>query len=371
MRREGLPISDRRRRAHRRPATLLVFALAAAACGDSTGPAPAPRSLDPVDLSGPWARSTPAAEGFAVDEVDAAFAEAPSIANLRALLVVRNGRLVREAYLGPAHADSAFDMRSVTKSVTALLMGLAVDRGFLDVDDPMVRWLPGEAVRPVHEPILVRHLLTMTSGIQWTDRENFAPWAQSGRWVEYVLDLPVVAAPGEAFIYNTGGSHLLSVIIGNAAGESALDIAERDLFGPLGFERVRWPLLDGDPAGGVALALRPVDAAKIGQLLLQGGVSGSMRIVSRAWVDAQTGLRVPLGNIGIFQGGYGYQTWVDRTHDGFVLWGFGGQFVWCVPERNLVIVTAAHFQGVGYDGASRQAYDIATRVVRPLIVAAR
>lgn len=351
---------------------LVAASFAIAACGDPSGPSGpgGPVALEPVDLSGVWATSTAADEGFDVPAFEAAFSEAPSIQNLRALVVVRNGRLVRDAYFGPAHADSAFDMRSVTKSVTAIVTGIAVDRGLLDVEDRMVDWLPGEAVRPEHDPILVRHLLTMTSGMQWSDLENFNPWALSGEWITYVLDLPVVAAPGQAFIYNTGGSHLLSVIIGNATGESALALAERDLFGPLGIDRYRWPILDGHPAGGVALALRPLDAAKIGQVLLQGGVSGSTRLVPEAWIDAQTGLRVELGSLGIFQGGYGYQTWVDRTHGAFVLWGYGGQFVWCVPDENLVIVTAAHFQGVD-DYAADQAFEIATRTILPLIAAAR
>lgn len=357
-----------------RLATLLAMLVVplAAGCDESTGvlvPA-GPATLDPVDLSGAWQVSTAAAEGFDVDAFEDVFREARSVQNLRALLVVRNGRLIRDEYFGPAHADSAFDMRSVTKSVTAILAGIAVDRGQLDVDDRMVDRLPGEAVRPEHDAILVRHLLTMTSGMQWSDRENFNPWALSGEWITYVLDLPVVSPPGQLFIYNTGGSHLLSVVIGNATGESGLAMAERDLFGPLGIETYRWPILDGHPAGGVALALRPRDAAKIGQLLLQRGVSGSTRLVSEAWVEAQTGLRVPLGNLGIFQGGYGYQTWVDQTHGAFVLWGYGGQFVWCVPEKRLVVVTAAHFQGVD-DYAAQQASGIAMRVVAPAIAAAR
>lgn len=355
-----------------RVAALLLLATVFA-CGDATGPGadPGPAPFEPIDLSLPWTTSTAEAEGFDTGGLDVALAEAATIENLRALVVVRNGKLVREAYFGPATPDSLYDMRSVTKSVTALLVGIASDRGLLEVGDRMVDWLDSEALRPEHDAIRIEHLLSMTSGIQWTDEANFAPWAQSGRWVDYVLDLPVVAPPGVAFIYNTGGSHLLSVIVGTALGGSALDLAEEALFGPLGIASYSWPTLDGHPAGGVALALRPRDAAKLGQLVLQRGVTGEVRLVSEAWIEAQTATRVALGGIGPFRGGYGYQTWIDDTDDGFLFWGFGGQFVWVVPKDRLVVVTTSRFGGIGYEAAGQQAYAIATAVVRPILQAAR
>ncbi|WP_419162955.1 serine hydrolase domain-containing protein [Candidatus Palauibacter sp.] len=332
-----------------------------------------------MDLSQVWATSTPAAEGFDGNLLEAAFADADeAVPNLRALVAVRNGRLVEEAYFGGMHPDSAFDMRSVTKTVTALLVGLASDRGFLDPDDLMRDRLPHPSLRAEHDAIRVRDLLTMTSGMQWSDDEHFGPWVRSGRPVAYVLDLPVIAPPGRRFIYNTGGSHLLTAIVENVVDGSALEFAERELLEPLGITNKRWPLMqDSVIVGGAALALRARDAAKIGQLLLQGGRSGSRQIVSRAWVEAQIGRLVALGDIGyvLRDAGYGYQTWSDRQGGGddvsaFTMWGYGGQFVWVVPDRQLVVVAQTHWRGTGdFDG--RQADAVADLVVRRVIEAAR
>ncbi|WP_420615694.1 serine hydrolase domain-containing protein [Candidatus Palauibacter sp.] len=377
----------RKERALRLTGTLCVAASAVlAACGDpvapadredpGAGPDPVPA---PIDLSRAWATSTPEAEGFDPELLGSVFADAAgAVPNIRALVAVRNGRLVEEAYFGGMHRDSAFDMRSVTKTVTALLVGLASDRGLLDPEGLITDWLPDPSLRSEHGGIRVRDLLTMTSGMQWSDEEDFGPWVRSGRPVGYVLDLPIVAPPGRRFIYNTGGSHLLTVIVENVVEGSALEFAERELLGPLGIGNKRWPVMqDSVIVGGAALALRPRDAAKVGQLLLQGGRSGSRQIISRSWVEAQIGRLVEVGDIGhvLRDAGYGYQTWSDRRGGGddvsaFVLWGYGGQFVWVVPDRQLVVVAQTHWRGTG-DHDGRQADAVADLIVHRVIEAAR
>lgn len=362
------------------PLRVLILALAVG-CGDAPTP---PRTLSgpdpvppPVDLSGAWEVSSAAEEGFDAPALDRAFDDAGGVHNLRALVVIRNGRLVQDAYFGDARRDTALDLRSVTKSVTALLVGIATDLGLLDIDDRITSWLEDDALRPEHEPIRIRHLLTMTSGMRWSDATDFNPWVLSGRPVGYVLDQTVMAPPGEMFMYNTGGSHLLAVIVGSAAGINTLDFARQHLLGPLGITDFRWPLMqDGIPVGGAALALLPADAAKIGQLLLQHGRSGNVQVVSSDWVDEQTRTQVALGGIAgvLADGGYGFQIWTDGSGGGagvraFVMWGFGGQFVWVVPDRQLVVVAATHWRGSNdFDG--QQARRVATEAVRPVIAAA-
>jgi len=368
-----------------RPLAWFLLALAPVACGSAEGPSQPLASFgpdpvpEPVDLSAEWRRSTPAAEGFDTAALAAGFrGAADEVDNLRALLVVRRGRLVREAYFAPAHVDSAMDMRSVTKSVSAMLVGLAADRGLVRTDDFLTEWIKHESLRGDHDSIRVRHLLTMTSGMAWSDETDFGPWVRSGRPVGYVLDREVVAAPGQRFIYNTGASHLLSRIVGRAAGEPTRDFAERLLLGPLGIGNYRWGVMqDGFVAGGVGLALRARDAAKIGQLLLQGGRSGTAQILSEAWVTEQTEPAITLGLVaGVLRaGGYGFQTWHDNDGGGpgvhsFLLWGYGGQFVSIVPDRQLVVVTQAHWWGIGYEAALTQATTLARVVLRPVIDAA-
>lgn len=358
---------------------LYILALAlAVGCADAptapttpSGPDPVPA---PVDLAGSWSTSTAADEGFDPAALDRAFEDAASVQNLRGLVVVRNGRLVREAYFGGARRDTALDLRSVTKTVTALLVGIAADQGLLDIDDLMTAWLQNDALRAEHQPIQIRHLLTMTSGMRWSDAADFNPWILSGRPVGYVLDQDVIASPGDLFMYNTGGSHLLSVIVGVAAGVNTREFARQHLLEPLGITNWRWPLMqDGVPVGGAALSLLPTDAAKIGQLLLQRGRSGSHQIVSADWVDAQTATQVPLDGVAgvLTDGGYGFQTWTDASGGepgvrAFVMWGFGGQFVWVVPDRQLVVVATAHWRGVN-DFEVGQSGRVATDVVRRVV----
>ncbi len=347
-----------------RLAVLFVAAVLLAACGDAAGP-----SFQPIDLASPWEISNPAAEGFDVAALDSAFSEAAGIENLRALVVVRNGRLVRDAYFHGTAPDSFLDMRSVTKTVTALMVGIAADSGYLTIDDAMADWLADRAVRPAHDGIRLRHLLTMTSGIQWTDQENFGPWVLSGEPVDYVLDLPVVAEPGARFIYNTGTSHLLGVIVGRAAGRSMYDLTLDRMLLPLGIGDAdfRWWVLGADPVGGAGFSPRARDAAKIGQLILQDGRSGDRQVVSAAWVDAVTTRQFEFGgpvNGVLEQGAYGYQLWLDRDPEQWIAWGYGGQFIWMVPSERLVVVTASHWVGIGYDNAAVQARTNAALIKR-------
>lgn len=342
------------------------------ACGD--GPTGARPTLDPVDLSGPWETSSPAAEQFDVGRLEAALAEAAALPNLRALVVVRNGRLVREAYFNATDSETLLDVRSVTKTVTGLLLGIAADDGLVDVDDPISRWFPPDSLRPAHGAIRVGHLLTMTSGIRWTDADDFIPWWVSGRPVGYVFDLPVIAAPGERFMYNTGGSHLLARVVTAATGEPLLAWADRRLFAPLGITERAWLEVGGQTSGGAGLALRARDLARLGQLVLQAGWSGDVPVVSAEWIARGFARRVPLGPIGevLADGGYGYQVWVDGSPpQAFVMWGYGGQFVWVVPSRNLVVVGAHHWAGIGYDGSARQANALGALIRERVVTAAR
>ena len=351
-------------------APLLVVFLAG--CDD--GPAaPAGDGLH-LDLAAPWVASSPAQEGFDLALLADAVSRAEELDNLRALLVVRNGRLVTERYLRGTDRNTPLDVRSVTKTVTGLLVGMAADRNALDAEDPISRWLDAEdGLRPAHDAIRLRHLLTMTSGIEWSDAEHFVPWIQSGRPVGYVLDLPVVADPDTRFIYNTGGSHLLAVAVDSAMPGGLMSLAVDGLFRPLGMEDWRWPTLDGVPVGGAGLALRARDLAKLGQLLLQEGRSGSTALVSPGWMEATVSPRVSVGTVGpvLRNGGYGYQLWTESdAPEALVAWGYGGQFIWVIPERRLVLVAAHHWSGIGDDGSARQSAAVA-EVLHQVVAAAR
>ena len=353
-------------------ASLALTILLVAGCDGDDPTGPETPNGDPLDLSQPWVTSTPAEEGIDPGGLTVAVDSAGSLEFVRSLLVIRNGRLVQEEYFGSSSQSTVFDVHSVTKTVTALVVGIAVDDGALDVDDPMVDWLPPDDIRPEHDGITVDHLLTMTSGIQWSDEVNFGPWIRSGRPVGYVLDQPVVAPPGQEFIYATGGSHLLSAIVGEAIGGSTLDFAEERLLEPLGITEGYWISIGGQPLGGVGLGMRARDMARLGQLVLQGGRSGDRQLVSQQWIDQAFGERVDLpvsDGFGAGQG-YGYQVWTEGgVPESVAMIGFGGQFVWIVPELDLVVAATSQWSTSGFENSGGQTAAV-IRIIQDLIIPA-
>lgn len=352
-------------------AVLSLALLLAVGCGGD-GPTGPEDSTGAVDLARPWGSSTPSEAGIDPVGLAEAVDAAADLGFVRALLVVRNGRLVEESYFDNTDQSTVLDVHSVTKTVTALMVGAAVDDGALDVDDFMVDWLPPDDVRPEHEPIRVHHLLTMTSGIDWSDEEDFRPWLSSGRPIGYVLDQPVVAPPGERFIYATGGSHLLSAIVAEATGGDALAFAEERLLEPLGITAGYWLSIGGQPIGGAGLGLRARDMARLGQLVLQRGRSGDRTLVSEGWIDEAFSQRVALSEFDGFldRSGYGYQVWTDEAAPrSRIMVGFGGQIVWMVPDLDLVVVVASRWSLTEIDEAGAQT-DAVIRLIHDLLLPA-
>ena len=160
------------------------------------------------------------------------------------------------------------------------------------------------------------------------------------------------SAPGSAFVYNSAAVHLLGVILEKATGMELEAYADRVLFGPLGIGQRAWePVADGYVNGGSGLDLRPRDLARFGQLLLQDGWSGHRRIVPRGWVNEATGRRfswtVSSGPVEHLS--YGYLWWIDVDHAAYLAWGYGGQFIYVVPELDLVVVATTDWSGVSAD----------------------
>ncbi len=210
--------------------------------------------------------------------------------DVHGVLVVRNGYTVVEAYYPPYGPNTIHSTASVGKSFTGALVGIAIHKGYIeDVDQKVADFFPDHSDLqndPLKQAMTVEHLLTMTSGLDWP--ESAASYSSSQNimnqmmhsrdWVQFVLDRPMVAAPGVTFNYSSGVSHLLAAIVQEATGTSALTFARTHLFEPLGISRVYWP---SDPRGIIfgagGLRLTPRDLGKFGQLYLQGGVWGGQR----------------------------------------------------------------------------------------------
>jgi CubicO group peptidase (beta-lactamase class C family) len=190
----------------------------------------------------------------------------------------------------------------------------------------------------------VRDVLTMSSGISWRQSppDNTSDeMGHSPDWLRFILQRPMAADPGKITNYSNGDSHLLSVVLQHAVGETAFELAQRSLFAPLGIHDVAW---DRDPqgrsVGSAALQMRPIDMAKVGLLYLRGGRCEGRRILERAWVEkslrAHTKMPAKGGPVA-----YGYYWWVYPERHLAEAWGGAGQRIALIRDLKSVVVMTA------------------------------
>jgi CubicO group peptidase (beta-lactamase class C family) len=249
-------------------------------------------------------------------------------------------------------------LQSVTKSVTSLVIGIAIQRGAItDLDVPVLDYFEAFEIRHLDERkrrITLEDLLTMRSGLAWDEwthpvgdpRNSVTQLEMSADWVQFVLDLPMAHEPGEVFVYNSGASQLESVIVKQATGLDIDAYTEAVLFQPLGIQEYYWKKTpEGWPDTEGGLYLRSEDLAKIGYLVLNEGVWGSRQVVPGKWIAEMTDPKVPdvSPEDPDWNDGYGYQWWLlgNRSPGGPQVYGalgYGGQFLLIVPEYDLVAV---------------------------------
>ncbi len=266
---------------------------------------------------------------------------------LRSLLVVRHGCLVYERYFADASADTLFNSYSVTKSVTATLIGMAIDEGKIgSVHDEMATYITA-TVPPADRRISIDNLLKMLSGIGWNedDPKDITGMLELKRdEVAYILSLPLSHRPGTFWNYSTADSHLLSAIMTGASGETELAYATPRLFAPLGIANVRWTQdANGFNLGGTQLFWQARDMAKFGLLYLHGGIWNDKIVLSKDWIDYVT--TPQLADPTIYTLAYGAHWWIVSLPDYprmFAAVGYGGQYIIVAPQQDMVIVTTAN-----------------------------
>jgi CubicO group peptidase (beta-lactamase class C family) len=315
---------------------------------------------------------------------------------VHSVVVARHGKLVFEQYFagidqpwgqpeGPVEftATTRHDMRSASKSVTSLLVGIAIDRKLIaSVDEPVIAFFPDHhAALPTGWDIIrLRHLLTMSSGITW---DETLPWTNPNNDephlafdadpIGYVLSKPIAAPPDTLWTYNGGGTDLLGNIIERVSARPLEAFAREALFQPLGITDFEWKSYPKNDkiAAAAGLRLRPRDAAKIGQLVLDHGTWNGRQIVSADWIAQSIAPRFQA--VGYFGGTlfYGYQWWLGRSlsEGKEVKWtgafGWGGQRIIVVPDLDLVMMTTAAQYGQPKEGLA--AMDILTNIVVPAV----
>lgn len=318
-------------------------------------------TLAPPRLEDGWRVSTPAAVGMDSATLARGYAHMARDRELRtatSLLVVRDGILVAEGYFGEGARERLNDTRSVTKSVTALVLGIAIEEGEIrGVRQPLADFYPehlGPGADPRKRAITLEDLLTMRSGLRWDEHANRdrhpLGMYRALDGIRYVLWFPAEEAPGTVFRYSTGNSQLISGVIRRGTGRTPAELARERIFAPLEIDSVRWAThADGNSYGGVRLWMTSRDMAKIGQLALQGGAWEGRRIVPARWMEMSTRAHAVSP-----EGPYGYHWWVRPR--GFAAAGYGGQYVYVVPsERIVVVMTADPNTGrhIGFDALER------------------
>jgi CubicO group peptidase (beta-lactamase class C family) len=291
-----------------------------------------------------WRSTTPEAQGMdSAKLADLLLAVGDSEVDIHSLLIIRDGYVVVDAAFYPYDGRTVHNVASVTKSLMTTLIGIAIDQSALNLDDPMVSFFPDRAIAnldPRKQAITVRHLASMSSGLECAadpDEPTLREMVASPDYVQFVLDRRVAWEPGAQFIYCSPAIHLLSPVLQQATGMTALDFASTNLFEPLGFGEVVWP---SDPQGytdgWAEVSLDPHDMAKLGFLFLHGGQWDGRQIVSRQWVEQATTPQVttPDG-----EDPYGFGWWVETVVEGASARGRGGQNVYVLPAWNMILVT--------------------------------
>lgn len=287
---------------------------------------------------------------------------AAGLPRLRSLLVAVRGELIEEHYFHGASARRAANLKSASKTIVAILVGIAIDRGHLEgVGQPIADFFPDELAEagPGKRSITVGDLLTMRSGLETTSNRNYGRWVRSRNWVRHVLDRPLVDRPGGRMIYSTGSTHLLSAILTRATGMSTLEFGRRHLARPLGIALPAWTRdPQGVYLGGNEMALTPRAMLAVGDLFRRGGTSGGRQVVSRAWIRESVRPRT----VSRFsRRRYGYGWWIRTLagHPTYYAWGYGGQFLFVIPDLDAVIVaTSSPNPGAGRRRHRRELDDL-------------
>jgi CubicO group peptidase (beta-lactamase class C family) len=298
-----------------------------------------------------WKISTPEMQGMDSEKLSVAdeFIQ-ERLPDAFSLLVVRNGYLVFEKYYSWGSPDKYAVVHSVTKSVTSALIGIALNKGYLNsVDQKLIEFFPEEITDDLDsrkKQITLRHLLTMSTGLRWNDRGPvMRAWYTSPNWAKFTIQLPQEKNPGDVFNYNSSASHLLSIILSKSTKTSTLDFARQNLFEPLGIRSAYWHQdPQGYHIGGFGLGLSARDMAKIGFLYLNKGYWNGQSIVPEYWVQESASQQIRAFRHPIYGSfGYGYQWWVKKVDgcDGYRAWGRRGQFIVVVPDLDLVVAVTS------------------------------
>ena len=315
-----------------------------------------------IDNDSGFIFSTPEKEGFDKQLFDKVIGkiEKGDYGALTSLIVISDNKLITERYFNGCEKDSVHSIQSVSKSITSLLIGKAIEIGEIgSIDEKIVDILPElrtEKMDSRKDSLSIKHYLTMSAGFEWSEkypsmdkRSSLYPiYNQKQDYIQYFFNQPLIHKAGRMFEYNSGLSMTLGAVLQRKSSIELEEFAEKHLFHPMGIEYV-WHnsvLWDGDKNGlahcGGGLYLRPIDMAKIGSMVYNNGVWNGKQIISKEWIKESTSPIIDAGKAKRYRK-YGYQWWLyDPLFDlDTILYadGYAGQNIFILKDFNTIIVT--------------------------------
>ena len=314
--------------------------------------------------------STPSEQGLneqLIGELIEIFSNEKPVPDRHSLLIVKNGYLVTEEYFDGYSANKLHMLQSVTKSFTSAAIGIAIDKGYIEgVEEKVLEFFTEMTdIRNLDDrkrSMALKDILTMQTGTDYHERGRDSPHFKLNAlltgWDSFYLNRPMVCEPGTKYQYDSGGVILLSAILKKASGQHADEFLEEHLFIPLGIERKWWIRnFEGHPHTGGGLRLRPRDMAKFGLLYLQKGKWNGKQIIPEWWVNESFKKRVDFDVEGRgHETGYGYLWWIQEPdannkedHIVYSARGAFGQYIFIIPDHDMVIVVTADTKGEVYE----------------------
>ncbi len=289
-----------------------------------------------------WKTASPEIYGYSDEILTDYFGKLNQWERLRALLIVKDGKLVVEKYFSGTTRYSAFNVHSVTKSITSALVGLAVQHGYLKSEDGLV--LPffpeyqNNSSGDLKTALTIKHLLSMRGG--WTGGDGFQTVEQC------IVEEHIHAMPGTEFKYFTGSQNILSAILTKSTKQSTNEFADLFLFQPLGIRNAFWREVDGYYVGGDESYYTARDLARFGELFLNKGTVDGKQLLDSAWIHKTfTNYTSTSNDFRSLQSydevGYGLCWWILKIRDNQLVYaarGKGGQHIILIPDKNIVAV---------------------------------
>ncbi len=294
---------------------------------------------------------------------------------MHSMLLIKNGKLVMEEYFNGFDHETRQDMRSVTKSVISLLVGIAIEKGHIgSVDDPVAKYLYEFRTAAEDEPrkrmITIEHLLTMSSGMDCNDWDKKSAGQEDKlykkrNWYDFMADLPMLRDPGSESYYCTGGVMLLTRILELTSGFDWRSQANEYIFNPMGITDVEYDHTSNKkmPSASHRLYMRPRDVAKLGQLVLKWGQWDRKQLVPASWIEQISFRKTQISGLD-----YSYLWWKlpfekdSKKVDATCATGNGGQYILIFPEYDLVAV----FTGGAYNSQEdKLPFAIVNKVILP------